>query len=103
MIELKSVGPGVITARTLLSEDALCVAVRVLCCTDDPVKLAKDVCVGTSLPAQVYESVPGVETADSDLRRLSATERADLQGYLSLTENRHVRQRCRWIAVLFHD
>jgi len=67
VIEPKSVGPGVITARTLLSEDAPCVAVRDLNCTGDPVQLSKDVCVGTSLPAQVYEPVPDVEKASNDL------------------------------------
>ena len=73
VVEPKSVVPGVITARTLLSEDAPCVAVRVLNCTGDPVQLSKDVCVGTALPAQVFESVLDVEMVDSGLNSSKRT------------------------------
>jgi len=53
VIEPKAVGPGVLTARTLLGDDAPCAAVRVIIYTDDPVRLSKDTCMGTALPAEV--------------------------------------------------
>ena len=69
VVEPKSVGPGVITGRTLLAEDAPCAAVRVINYTDDPVLLSKDVCVGTASPAEVCEPAVADKPARNDRKR----------------------------------
>ena len=71
VIEPIAVGPGVLTARTLLAEDAPCAAVRVINYTDDPVRLSKDTCMGTALPAEVCEPATSVESTGNG-RKFSA-------------------------------
>ena len=71
VIEPKAVGPGVLTARTLLAEDAPCAAVRVINYTDDPVRLSKGTCMGTALPAEVCELATSVELTGNG-RKFSA-------------------------------
>ena len=57
VIEPKAVGPGVITASTVLAEDTPYAAIRVINYSNDSARIAKGACVGIALPAEICAPV----------------------------------------------